>query len=100
MKTGSRYSKQRKRYFQKGDYVKMRVYLENIMNCVEILENRTTEQCWESLKNEFDYMIQKFIPNKKYRKLRKKHLSREAMQMIRKKHRLSKAHKCTGKVKD
>ena len=52
------------------------------MKWVEILENKTTEQCWESLKGEFDYMIQKFIPNINYRQLRKKHLSREAMQMI------------------
>ena len=64
VKTGSRYSKQRKRDFKKGDYVQMRSYLEN-MKWAEILENKTAEQCWESLKSEFDYMIQKFIPNKK-----------------------------------
>ena len=77
----------------------MRSYLEN-MKWAEILENKTAEQCWESLKSEFDYMIQKFIPNKKYRHLRKKHLSREAMQMIRKKQRLWKAYKRTWKVED
>ena len=44
----------------------MRGYLEN-MKWAEILENKTAEQCWESLKNEFDYMIEMFIPNKKYR---------------------------------
>ena len=62
MKTGSRYYKQTKRDFKKGDYVKMRGYLEN-MKWTAILENKTTEQCWESFKGEFDYMIQKFIPN-------------------------------------
>ena len=77
----------------------MRSYLEN-MKWAEILENKTAEQCWESLKSEFDYMIQKFIPNKKSRHLRKKHLSREAMQMLRKKQRLWKAYKRTGKVED
>ena len=77
----------------------MRSYLEN-MKWAEILENKTAEQCWESLKSEFDYMIQKFIPNTKYRHLLKKHLSREAMQMIRKKQRLWKAYKRTGKVED
>ena len=70
------------------------------MKWAEILENKTAEQCWKSLKSEFDYLIQKFIPNKKYRQLRKMHLSREAMQMIRKKQRLWKAYKCTGKVED
>ena len=45
-------------------------------------------------------MIQKFIPNTKYRQLRKKHLSWEAMQMIRKKQRIWKACKHTGKVED
>ena len=84
MKTGSRYSKQRKREFKKGDYEQMRSYLEN-MKWAEILENKTAERCWESLKSEFDYMIQKFIPNTKYRHLRKTHLSREAMQIILKK---------------
>ena len=84
VKTVSRYSEQRKRYFKKGDYVQMRSYLEN-KKWAEILENKTAEQCWESLKREFYYMIQQFIPNKKYRHLRKKHLSREAMQMIRNK---------------
>ena len=49
VKTGSRYYKQRKRDFQKGDYVKMRVYQKN-MKWVEILGNRTTKQCLESLK--------------------------------------------------
>ena len=63
VKTGSRYSKQRKRDFKKGDYVQMRSYLEN-MKWAEILENKTAEQCWESLKSEFDYMIQKFTPIK------------------------------------
>ena len=63
MKTGSRYSKQRKRDFKKYDYVQMRSYLENV-KWAEILENKTAEQYWESLKSEFDYMIQKFIPNK------------------------------------
>ena len=77
----------------------MRSYLEN-MKWAEILENKTAEQCWESLKSEFDYMIQKLIPKKKYRHLRKKHLSREAMQMIRKKQRLWKAYKRIGKVED
>ena len=51
-------------------------------------------------KSEFDYMIQTFIPNKKYRQLRKKHLSREAMQMISQKQRLWKAYKGSGKVED
>ena len=99
VKTGSRYSKQRKRDFKKGDYVQMRSYLEN-MKWAEILENKTAEQCWESLKSEFDYMIQKFIPNTKYSHMRKKHLSREAMQMIINKQRLWKAYKRTGKVED
>ena len=67
VKTGSRYSKQRQR-----DYVQMRSYLENT-KWAEILENKTAEQCWEYLKSEFDYMIQKFIPNTKYRHLLKKH---------------------------
>ena len=40
LKTGSRYSKQRKRDFKKGDYVQMRCYLEN-MKWAEILENKT-----------------------------------------------------------
>ena len=71
VKTVSRYSKQRKRDVKKGDYVQMISYLEN-MKWAEILENKTAEQCWESLKSEFDYMIQKFIPNTKYRHLRKK----------------------------
>ena len=75
----------------------MRSYLEN-MKWAEILENKTAEQCWESLKSEFDYMIQKFIANQIYRHLRKKHLSREAMQMITKKKWLWKAYKRTGKV--
>ena len=74
MKTRSRYSEQRKRDFKKGNYVQMRSYLEN-MKWADILENKTAEQCRESLKSEFDYMIQKFIPNTKYRHLRKKHLS-------------------------
>ena len=71
VKTGSRYPKQMKRDFKKGDYVQIRSYLEN-MKWAEILENKTAEQCWESLKSEFDYMIQKFIPNKKYSHMRKK----------------------------
>ena len=41
-----------------------------------------------------------FIPNTKYIHLRKKHLSREAMQMFRNKQRLWKAYKRTGKVED
>ena len=45
-------------------------------------------------------MIQKFIPNKKILQTLKKHLSREAMQTIRKKQRLWKAYKHTGKVED
>ena len=45
-------------------------------------------------------MIQKFIPNKNYSHLRKKNLSREAMQMIRNKQRLWKAYKRTGKFED
>ena len=74
-------------------------FFEN-MKWVEILDNKTTEQCWESLKSEFDYMIQKFIPNTKYSQLRKKHLSREAMQIIRNKQRIRKAYKGLGKVED
>ena len=70
------------------------------MKWAEILENKTAEQCWESLKSEFGCMIQKFIPNAKYRHLRKKHLSREAIQIIRKKQRLWKAYKRTGKVEN
>ena len=62
----------------------MRGYLK-IMKCADILENNTAEQYWESLKSEFYYIIQTFIPNKKYRHLLKKHLWREAMQVIRKK---------------
>ena len=64
-------------------------YLE-YMKWADILKNKTAEQCWESLKSEFDYMIQKFIPNTKFRHLR----------MIRKKQRLWKAYKRTGKVED
>ena len=97
-KTGSRYSKQRKRDFKKGDYVHMISYLEN-MKWAEILENKIAEQCWESLKSEFDYMIQKFIPNKKYRHLLKKHLSREAMQMIRKNNGCGKLTNAQGKLR-
>ena len=71
------------------------------MKWAEIIENKTAEQCWESIKSEFDYTIQKFIPNKKYRHLLKKHLSREVMQMINTKNqRLWKAYKRTGKVED
>ena len=51
-------------------------------------------------RSEFDYMILKFIPNTKYSHLRKKHLSREAMQVIINKQRLLKAYKRTGKVED
>ena len=47
VKTDSRYSKQRKRDFKKGDYVQMRSYLEN-MKWAKFLENKTAEQCWES----------------------------------------------------
>ena len=54
-------------------HVHMRSYPEN-MKWAEIIENKTAEQCWESLKSEFDYMMQKFMPNTKYRHLRKKTL--------------------------
>ena len=61
------------------------------MKWAENLENKTAEQCWESLKSEFDYMIQKFIPNKKYRHLRKKQ---------GKSYGCGKPYRHTGKVKD
>ena len=51
----------------------------------------------------FRHMKSKLKPKcryTKYRHLRKKHLSREAMQMIRKIQRLWKAYKRTGKVED
>ena len=76
----------------------MRGYPEN-MKWAEIMENKTTEQ-WETLTCKFDNMIQQFIPNTKYRQLRKMHLSREAMHMIRKKQRIWKACIRTGMVED
>ena len=44
VKTGSRYSKQRKGDFKLGEYVQMISYLEN-MKWAEIIEHKTAEQC-------------------------------------------------------
>ena len=69
------------------------------MKWTEIIENKTAEQCWESFKSEFDYMIQKFIPNKKYIDTCVKNTYQGTpCRWLKKKQRLWKAYKRTGNV--
>ena len=61
-----------------------------------LLKNKKPEQCWIILKQEFDYMINTFVPLKRHRRSRKKHLSNKALQKIRNKQRLWKLYRTTG----
>ena len=65
-----------------------------------LLKNKKLEQCWEILKLEFDYMITTFVPFKRYRRSRKKHLSNKALQKSRNKQRLWKLFRTTGNNDD
>ena len=85
--------------FQKGDYDGMRQYAHN-KKWKLLLKNKKPEQCWEILKQEFDYMITTFVPFKRHRRSRKKHLSNKALQKIKNKQRLWKLYRTTGNNDD
>ena len=78
---------EQRRDFQKGEYDGMRQYAHN-KKWKLLLKNKKPEQCWEILKQEFDYMITTFVPFKRHRRSRKKHLSN--------KQRLWKLYRTTG----
>ena len=62
-------------------------------------KKKKLEQCWIILKQEFDYMINTFVPFKRHRS-RKKHFSNKALQKIRNKQRLWKLYRTTGNNDD
>ena len=64
------------------------------------LNNKNPEHCWKILKRVFDYMINTFVPIKRHRRSRKKHLSNKALQKIRNKQRLWKLFRTTGNNDD
>ena len=65
-----------------------------------LLKNKKPEQRGEILKQEFDYMINTFVPSKRHRRSRKKHLSNKALQKIGNKQRLWKLYRTTGNNDD
>ena len=99
VKTVNKGTKQKRRDFQKGDYDGMRQYAHN-KKWKLLLKNKKPEQCWGILKQEFDYMITTFVPFKRHRRSRKKHLSNKALQKIRNKQRLWKLYRTTGNNDD
>ena len=99
LKTVNKGTKQKRRDFQKGDYDGMRQYAHN-KKWKLLLKNKKPEQCWEILKQEFDYMITTVAQFKRHRRSRKKHLSNKALQKIRNKQRLWKLYRTTGNNDD
>ena len=48
------------------------------------LKNKTATECWNILKSEIDYVVDKFVPLKKQgKRSKKKHLSKEAIRKIK-----------------
>ena len=44
-----------------------------------MLRNKTTIECWNILKYEIESVIEQFVPLKKGKRYRKKHLTKEAI---------------------
>ena len=97
--TGNGRSKQKKRDFHRGDYIHMRKYLQD-KKWNKLLENKKTEECWDIVKKELEFMINKFVPVKSQKRTRKKHLSKDALNQIINKRKLWKVFKCTGNDED
>ena len=64
VKTVNKGTKQKRRDFHKGDYDGMRKYAQN-NKWKLLLKNKKPTQCWKMLKQEFDYMINTFVPFKR-----------------------------------
>ena len=73
----------------------MRKYLQD-KKWNKLLENNKTEECWDIVKREFEFMINKFVPVKSQKRTRKNNLSKAALIKIRNKRILRKLYKYTG----
>ena len=74
----------------------MRGYLAKI-DWNNTLKNKTATECWNILKSEIDCVVDKFVPLKKQgKRSKKKHLSKEAIRIIKYKQMMWKTYRHTG----
>ena len=85
--SGNGQSKPKQLDFHRGDYINIIKYLQD-KKWNKLLENKTTDECWDIVKKELEFMINKFVPVKSQKRTRKKHLSKDALKTIRNKRRL------------
>ena len=74
--------------------------LVTLDHCSKLYSQNGLLRLRRTLKQEFDYMINTFVPFKRHRRSRKKHLSNKALQKIRNKQRLWKLYRTTGNNDD
>ena len=65
-----------------------------------MLMNKTAIECWNILKYEIESIIDKFVPLKKGKRSRKKHLSKEAIRKIVLKQAMWRVYRRTRKDED
>ena len=79
----SKFPKQCRRDFRKGNYKEIRKRLAHI-DWNDKMKNKTATECWNILRGELDSAIDSFVPMKKQgKRSKKKHLSKEAFRNIR-----------------
>ena len=92
--------KQCRRDFRKGNYQEIRISLAHI-DWNDKMKHKTATECWNILNGEIDNAIGSFVPMKKQgKRLKKKHLSKEALRKIRHKQNMSRVYKPMGKDQD
>ena len=75
----------------------MRKYLAKL-DWNNMLMNKTTIECWNILKKEIESIIDKFVPfQKKGKRCREKHLSKEAIRKIVLEQTMWRVYRCTRK---
>jgi len=74
--------KQMHRNFNKANYRAMAEYMEE-KDWGTLMHNKNTSECWDILKNELNYVVEKYVPMQKGNTWnKKKNLSKEAMVTI------------------
>ena len=77
----------------------MRTYLANI-DWNNLLKSKTATECWTCLNCEIEGIIEKFVPSRKQKRSKKKHLPKEAIRTIAQKQMLWSIYKHIGNVED
>ena len=77
----------------------MREYLAKI-DWNNTLKNKTATEFWNILKSEIDCVVDKFVPLKKGKRSKKKHLSKKAISKIKYKQIMWKTYRHTGSEED